>query len=80
MERESGYYWVKSKGEWEIAEWYNPYPTTKGYWLFTGSEDSQSFDSAFEEIDERRIVRDENPEEIDYSCGSCSNSPCTCED
>lgn len=52
--RESGWYHVKIDGSWTIAVWtyHNEewrIPFTDGYW----------YESAFEEIDERRIVREE---------------------
>lgn len=49
--REQGYYWVKINNDWEIAEW-------SIYWERIGYETVLD-DSAFEEIDERRIERDE---------------------
>jgi hypothetical protein len=48
--RQPGYYWVKYTGEWIICEWLEP------DWYFinaTGTTD----DTAFDEIDERRIDR-----------------------
>lgn len=52
--RESGWYHIKIDGRWTIAAWtyHNEVwriPFTDGYW----------YESAFEEIDERRIVREE---------------------
>lgn len=55
MERESGYYWVKIKGEWIVAQW----DKSMDWWVITGNE-HLFYDSDFEEIDERRIVREEN--------------------
>ncbi len=52
MERESGYYWVKIKGEWIVAQW----DKSMDWWVITGNE-HLFYDSDFEEIDERRIVR-----------------------
>jgi hypothetical protein len=51
--RETGYYWVKRKGQWVIAQW------SVGYlhvWnLFNSSRDFSDRD--FDEIDEHRIER-----------------------
>ena len=49
--REDGYYWVKfNYRDWECAEWY-----MGGWWGcdFCGFDDEQ-----FDQIDERRIVRE----------------------
>lgn len=75
MGRESGYYWVKNENIWYVAKYNKDYFA----WSISGVETTFT-DVDFEEIDERRIVREETPDEIDYSCGSCSNSPCTCQD
>lgn len=68
MERESGYYWVKTRGEWEIAEWFRPLDESiRGCWLFTGSEESVYTDKGLEQIDERRIVRVKHFENFTFS-------------
>lgn len=54
--REPGYYWVKYTGEWIICEWLDP------DWYFINAIGT-SDDSAFEEIDERRIERQLTVEE-----------------
>lgn len=59
MERESGYYWVNYQGEWGVALWYKESKDSNGCWLTAGNEATIDFDSLFEEIDERRIVREE---------------------
>lgn len=51
MKRESGFYWVKYKGEWIVAKW-------NGFWFRTGVWKIDQ-DSDLEEIDERRIERTE---------------------
>ena len=51
--REGGWYWVLADGEWYIAlfsDW-------TGKWSFSG-ETARFYDNYFEEIDERRIVRE----------------------
>jgi hypothetical protein len=62
MTRESGYYWVKYMGDWEIAEFSN-FQTGFGgpYGWFRTSYSDFIKDSDFDEIDERRIVRDDTP-------------------
>ena len=52
--RESGYYWVKSNDKWIIAEWL---PLCQ-VWASIEYADKYK-DSDFDEIDERRIVRQE---------------------
>lgn len=49
--REQGYYWVKYKGKWIIAEWW----PNMG-WSIAGFIHSRE-DYDFEEIDEKRITR-----------------------
>ena len=71
MKREDGYYFVKDTGEWIIAEW------DTNYWYITGSGNRYE-DSYFEEIDERRVVkevlhqtaykRNDNDYEIESKC------------
>lgn len=63
MNRQAGYYWVKLHGEWVIAKWY----FENGYhWdLFDGGMPFK--DNQLEEIDERRIEREEpiiRPEDV----------------
>lgn len=50
MKREDGFYWVKYRDEWCIAEW------TAGIWYHTGSELSFS-DAEMDKIDEKRLIR-----------------------
>jgi hypothetical protein len=48
--RAEGYYWVKSNGEWVIADW-----DGLSFWLF---EWQHEFDeSDFDEVNEKQIVR-----------------------
>jgi hypothetical protein len=58
--REPGYYWVKYKGKWMIANWDDQYPEPgeSGYWNLVQTITDVN-DNSFDEIDERRIVRDE---------------------
>lgn len=51
--REEGYYWVKYKGDWVIAEWAK---LSKPCWFITGYNDVIPL-NLITEIDERRIVR-----------------------
>jgi hypothetical protein len=53
--RESGYYWVKTRGTWWMAQ----YLGLNKIWLLFGS-DNIAKDKDFEEIDERQIKRDES--------------------
>lgn len=62
MNRQPGYYWVKYRGEWEIAKWYE-YMTGKFEWDFFGL---QYEDDYFEEIDERRIERPNDSKETPH--------------
>lgn len=58
MKRESGWYWVKIDGlDWEIAD----YESQNTQWYRNGvdPDNCEYFDSDFEQIDERRIVRPE---------------------
>ena len=66
MKREEGYYWVRNDIEWFIAEW-DTY-----YWHIAGSG-SRYKDEYFDEIDERRVVREVLGSTITYT-------PCTCYD
>lgn len=52
MKRASGFYWVNYCGDWLIAE----YLADSSYWWVVGSEEVFD-DSDFDQIDERRIVR-----------------------
>lgn len=56
MERESGYYWVRilKDSNWEIAEYDKHYKQ-----FFVINSVFEYKDSNFDEIDERRIVREE---------------------
>lgn len=51
-ERESGYYWVKHNGEWVVAEY------RIRYWFYLNMG-SGATDAIWDEIDERKIVREE---------------------
>lgn len=50
--RQSGYYWVKYNGEWEVAEYFESWNNWNQCGVLQDYEDSD-----FEEIDERRIER-----------------------
>lgn len=50
--RKTGYYWVKSYSDWFVCYYSNSY----GKWRY---EDDWISDSRFEEIDEKRIERQE---------------------
>lgn len=50
IERESGHYWVKQMGEWEIMRW-----SLRGSWHTT--DEMIWYDREVEEIDETPIVR-----------------------
>lgn len=52
MNRENGFYWVKMWGKWEIARWQN------AAWFLTGTN-GLVYDGMCDEIDERRITREE---------------------
>jgi hypothetical protein len=55
--RESGFYWVMSGREWTIAEW----DSSLGNWssvLGYGDTADNVNDNFFDEIDERKIVRE----------------------
>lgn len=53
MKREPGYYWVKYGGDWIIARY-----CVVGYWMSPDFNDKMYHeDSDFEQIDERRIER-----------------------
>lgn len=58
--RESGYYFVLYHGNWEPALWDSKEKVMGelGAWFITGRESSLD-DSDFDEIDERKIVREE---------------------
>ena len=64
--RESGYYWVKvsdlftNEVTWDIAHW-NPIDAniTPGWWL-AGTMIERAPDDVFVEIDERRIIRQQD--------------------
>lgn len=51
--REEGYYWVKFAGQWTVAHYYPAYAE----WYVIGNTMVQR-DHSFQEIDERKIVRD----------------------
>ena len=55
MNRENGFYWVKMCGKWEIARWQN------AAWFLTGTN-GLVYDGMCDEIDERRITREEPTE------------------
>jgi len=50
--REEGYYWVKVNKIWCICEY------SDSRWWIGGQEESVLDDSYFDEIDERKIVRE----------------------
>lgn len=52
--RKNGYYWVKSRGAW----WMAMYLGVNKVWLLFGNN-NYAKDSDFEEIDERKIERDD---------------------
>jgi hypothetical protein len=54
--RQSGYYWVKIRGSWLIAQYLGTGTGIK--WMLFGSN-NYAKDSDFEEIDERQIKRDD---------------------
>lgn len=51
MEREDGYYWIKTEGDWAVAQW------SWDVWYLPGL-DYHIRPETIEEIDERRVVRD----------------------
>jgi hypothetical protein len=60
--REPGFYWVKlDENHWTIAEWYGT------FWKTSWSIHNKLMDKRFEEIDERRIVRDDEIEVTFFS-------------
>jgi hypothetical protein len=58
--REPGFYWVKHhfKQEWVIAEWFAEKPYEDALYWGLSHDDRYYCDSEFDEIDERRIVRE----------------------
>lgn len=62
MNRNGGFYWVKARGKWEVAEFVTDANeiSTFSYWRVYGHGPGP--DSMFEEIDENRIVRTVNKE------------------
>lgn len=62
--RKQGYYWVKYNGEWEIGH-YRCHNVSEGisyFWTLPAIVDESWWhgDSDFDEIDERRIERNED--------------------
>jgi hypothetical protein len=59
MKRDSGYYWVKYKGEWHIAYYRHANKDNPDAWTLTAYVDDSwwFYDSDFEEIDENKITR-----------------------
>lgn len=53
--REAGFYWVNGGETWEIAEW--SICQRGGAWFVTGW-DFPADDDCWQQIDERRIVRE----------------------
>lgn len=51
--REAGFYWVKHKGRWVVAEWEPRY----GDWWLTGTDEC-FFDDEFDEMGEQPIRKD----------------------
>lgn len=55
VERESGFYWIKDGGEWQIARWVSgDGPDGKGRWYLCGWEVPEKH---VDEIVERRITK-----------------------
>lgn len=54
MDRQEGYYWVKYKGKFEIAEFIMEGALDTAFWCRTFDEDTYN-DSDFEHINEVRI-------------------------
>lgn len=52
--RESGWYWVRFNGEWEIGNW----NSSRKFWCLLG-RGYRLFDGDMDFIDERRITREE---------------------
>lgn len=52
--REEGYYWVKSYGEWIVAEF------SCGVWFMSGCDKDYYWlkDKDFDEIDEKRLTHE----------------------
>jgi len=58
MKRETGYYWVKIEGKWQIAEWKKSRFSGEIYWSL---KDQESYGaSMIQKINETRI---KNPDE-----------------
>ena len=58
MKRKNGFYWVKYKNNWLIAQFCNPIlENLKSYWLFIGS-DMTYIDGDFDQIDKSSIERE----------------------
>lgn len=56
--REEGYYWVMLGDRWIIARWWSPFTDgSNPEWDVSGKI---ATDSSFDEIDERRIIRNES--------------------
>jgi hypothetical protein len=55
--REPGFYWVKYKGEWVVAQWFEHTEKVQSWYII--NNDYELGDQHFEEIDERRITREE---------------------
>ncbi len=53
MKRESGFYWVKSRGEWTIGQ----YDNRNNIWFLIGSEVCYH-DNDLDEIIEKRIIKE----------------------
>ena len=55
MQRDAGYYWVRSADEWQIAEWFTDGAfwekpeLLEGYWYIVGADDPWA-DHSFDEI------------------------------
>ena len=50
--REPGFYWVRGGGTWVVAQW-------SGYSWWVTTTDCLTYDNDWDEIDERRITREE---------------------
>lgn len=56
-QRKSGFYWVKYKGHWEIAEWIVTDLKSDPCWFELCGSDHSLRDKDFEEIDETTLTR-----------------------
>lgn len=59
--REPGFYWVKYDDKWEVGQYFNDGME----WMVTVDDEFRK-DDFWQEIDERRIIRDEHIESSEY--------------